>query len=71
MACVNTRFERRACHWEEARNDGTLRVLDIVDLEDDDGGVILTLEREIRGVVTGDGGMCESRPFDEILMGCR
>mmetsp|Transcript_13938 Transcript_13938/g.20591 ORF Transcript_13938/g.20591 Transcript_13938/m.20591 type:complete len:350 (-) Transcript_13938:57-1106(-) len=65
---VNPRFKRRAYTVEEVIGDCMFRCLDIVDPEN--GDVILQLEHEIRSVVTRDGGLYKSCPFDSIPKEC-
>lgn len=70
VAYVNPRFKRRAYTEEEVVSDCMFRCLDIVDPENIGAGVILKLEHEVRSVVTRDGDLYKSCPFDFIPKNC-
>jgi hypothetical protein len=66
LAYVNPRFKRRAYNLEQAIDDCMFRCLDIVDPERPEEGVLLQLEHEVRSVVTRDGSLYKSCPFNEL-----
>jgi hypothetical protein len=66
LAYVNPRFKRRAYNLDQAIDDCMFRCLDIVDPEQPEEGVILQLEHEVRSVVTRDGSLYKSCPFDKL-----
>ena len=70
VAYVNPRFKRRAYTEDEVVSDCMFRCLDIVDPENIEAGVILKLEHEVRSVVTRDGDLYKSCPFDFIPKQC-
>jgi len=70
VAYVNPRFKRRAYTMDEAIDDCMFRILDIVDPQNPEDGVILKLEHEVRSVVKRDGSKYKSCPFDEIPDEC-
>ena len=71
VAYVNPRFKRRAYTEEEVVSDCMFRCLDIVDPENVEAGVIFQLEHEVRSVLTRDGDLYKSCPFDCVPKQCR
>mmetsp|Transcript_15786 Transcript_15786/g.19250 ORF Transcript_15786/g.19250 Transcript_15786/m.19250 type:complete len:357 (-) Transcript_15786:16-1086(-) len=67
---INPRFSRKAYTEKEVINDCMFRCLHIIDPENVNDGIILSLEHEVRSVVKSNGDLYKSCPFDTVQDGC-
>ena len=63
---VNPRFKRLAYTQEDAIDQCMFRILDIVNPQDGDREVILSLEHEVRSAKTKDGKKYKSCPLVNV-----
>lgn len=63
---INYRFRRQAKTLEESVEQCMFRVLDVVDPEKPERGVLFKLEHEVRSAVTVDGEKYRSCPLDKV-----
>jgi len=63
---VNHRFKRQAFTLQQAVEQCMFRVLDVIDPQNPERGVLFKLEHEIRAAVTADGRKYKSCPLDHV-----
>lgn len=65
---VNQRFKRRAYTEDEAIDQCMFRLIEIIDPEDEERNIILSLEHEVRSPITRDGTKYKSCPLLDVKL---